>query len=169
MFDLTAVLPQLLPSAIAWAEARSEEVRQSGRPLDAVGLAVAASFGVHAPERIRVLVVAQLPLPEVPALRDAALQTGLLGPGTIGLPLGYGIYLVAGYESPRLLSHECRHVHQYEAAGRIGVFLPVYLKQIVDSHTTMRRTRSTLARGSGADFSLRRVMGENTLITSPSA
>jgi hypothetical protein len=132
MFDLAVVLPQLLPSAIAWAEARSEEVLQSGRPLNAMDLAVAKSVGVAAPERVRVLVATQLPLPEDPALREAALQTGLLGPGMIGLTLGYGIYLVAGYESPRLLSHECRHVHQYEAAGGIAAFLPVYLRQIVD-------------------------------------
>jgi hypothetical protein len=31
---------------------------------------------------------------------------------------------------PRLLSHECRHVHQYEAHGSIAAFLPVYLEQI---------------------------------------
>jgi hypothetical protein len=132
MFDLAAVLSQLLPSAIAWAQARSDEVLLSGRPLDAMDLAVAKSVGVAAPERIRLLAVPQLPLPEEPSLREAALQTGLLGPGMIGLTLGYGIYLVAGYEGPRLLSHECRHVHQYEVAGGIAAFLPVYLRQIVD-------------------------------------
>jgi hypothetical protein len=32
--------------------------------------------------------------------------------------------------SASLLSHECRHVYQYEAAGSIAAFLPVYLQQI---------------------------------------
>jgi hypothetical protein len=104
-----------LPSAIAWAQTRPEEVLQSGRPLDAAGLAVAKSVGVAAPEP-----ATRLPLLKDPTLREAAVQTGLLGPGMIGLTLGFAIYVVSGYESIRLLSHECRHVHQYEVAGSIA-------------------------------------------------
>jgi len=63
-------------------------------------------------------------------LRQAALQTGLLGPGMIGLTLGYSIFVVRGYMEFRLLSHECRHVYQYETYGSIAAFLPVYLEQI---------------------------------------
>jgi hypothetical protein len=36
-----------------------------------------------------------------------------------------------GQGSNRLISHECRHVHQYEVAGSIAGFLPLYLQQIV--------------------------------------
>ncbi len=32
--------------------------------------------------------------------------------------------------NPRLLRHEFRHVHQYEKAGSISAFLPIYLGQI---------------------------------------
>ena len=63
-------------------------------------------------------------------LRQVALETGLLGPGSIGLTLGHSIFIVRGHMSPRLLSHECRHVHQYEIYGSIAAFLPVYLEQI---------------------------------------
>lgn len=35
-------------------------------------------------------------------------------------------------ESVRLVTHELRHVHQYETAGSIAAFLPVYLQQILD-------------------------------------
>ena len=48
----------------------------------------------------------------------------------VGLTLGYSIFIVRGHMSPRLLSHECRHVYQYETAGSISAFLPVYLQQI---------------------------------------
>ena len=82
------------------------------------------------PEKIRLSFVAQLPLPSDPMLRQAALQTGLLGPNMIGLTLGYGIYICHGHNSSRLLSHECRHVHQYEQAGSIAAYLPKYLQQI---------------------------------------
>ena len=50
----------------------------------------------------------------------------------IGLTLGYAVLICRGHESrPRLLSHEFRHVYQYEAAGSIAAFLPAYLEQIV--------------------------------------
>jgi hypothetical protein len=47
-----------------------------------------------------------------------------------GVTFGYGIYICDGQVSNRLISHECRHVYQYEAAGSIAAFLPIYLHQI---------------------------------------
>jgi hypothetical protein len=41
-FNLVSVLPQLLPSAIAWAEEQSERTQQTGQPLETKGLALAA-------------------------------------------------------------------------------------------------------------------------------
>ena len=130
--DLRALLPQLLPDAIAWAEMQAREAEIVGRPLDSAGLAVARAVGVRYPEKIRLAAVSALPLPEEPMLRAAALQTGLLGPGMAGLTLGYSILICEGHFSIRMLSHECRHVHQYEEQGSIAKFLPIYLQQIVD-------------------------------------
>ena len=130
-FDLAAALPALTPRAIAWAEQRASEVAASGDPLSSQDLAIARQVGVLKPEKIRVAVVARLPLPTDPMLRQAALQTGLLGPNMIGLTLGYAIYICNGHNSTRLLSHECRHVHQYEQAGSIAAYLPSYLQQVV--------------------------------------
>ncbi len=129
-FDLISVLPQLLPSAVAWVEAQSRRASETGHPLNATGLALAKRVGVQHPELIRTQLVDALPLPDELALRQAALATGLLGPGMVGLSLGYSIFIVRGHVSPRLLSHECRHVYQYETAGSIAAFLPVYLQQI---------------------------------------
>jgi hypothetical protein len=50
-----------------------------------------------------------------------------------GLTLGHSIFIVRGQKTSRLLSHECRHVHQYEAYGSIAAFLPPYLRQIVEA------------------------------------
>ena len=129
-FNLAAVLPQLLPRAIDWAEERSNEILSTGMALPKAGLELARVVGVSRPEQIRVSSVSGLPLPDDPELRHAALQTGLLGPGMVGLTLGYGIYICHGHETYRLLSHECRHVHQYEVAGSIKSYLPGYLEQI---------------------------------------
>jgi hypothetical protein len=131
MADLAAELPRLLPMAISWAEARAAEARLAGTPLDAKGVRLARAVGVCHPERVRVAEVAALPVPSEAELRSAALRAGLLGAGSIGLTLGYAIYVVKGQLSNRLLSHECRHVYQYEMAGSIAAFLPVYLQQVV--------------------------------------
>ena len=129
-FNLLSALPQLLPSAIAWAEAESHHARETGNPLDPAGLALARRVGVQCPELIRTQLVDVFPQPDEPTLRQAAQATGLLGVGTIGLTMGYAILILRGHMSSRLLSHECRHVYQYEAAGSIAAFLPVYLQQI---------------------------------------
>ena len=130
-FDLSAALPKLVPKAIAWAEAQSLSILELGQPLNEVMLSVARSVGVTRAELIRVAEVPSLPLPEDPELKQAALGAGLLGPGMVGITLGYGVYVCHGHVNVRLLSHEFRHVHQYEKAGSIALFLPVYLQQIV--------------------------------------
>ena len=131
-FDLRAVLPLLVPKAIAWAKEREAEILSAGQTLNAEGLSIARKVGVTAPERIRVTIVDKLPLPPDPQLQQAALATGLLGPNMIGLTLGYGIYICNRHNSARLLSHECRHVYQYEQAGSIALYLPKYLQQIAE-------------------------------------
>lgn len=130
-FDLRAALPLLISKAIAWAEVQSSQMAKTGKPLNDVLNSVAKSIGVLRPDLIRIVEVPRLPLPHDPDLRQAAQATGLLGPNMVGLTLGYGIYICHGYGTVRLLSHEFRHVYQYEQAGSIAAFLPIYLQQIV--------------------------------------
>jgi len=135
------VTPLLIQKAIAWAEAQYAAIAQTGLPLDDAQLAMAASVGVQHPDRIRIAEVQRFPVPDDPALKQTAFDTGLLGPDTLGLTLGYGVYVRQGYigqghirqgfSSNRLLSHEFRHVYQYEQAGSISAFLLEYLQQIV--------------------------------------
>ena len=130
--DLADLLPALLPRAIAWAEALSRAILQSGAPLTSADLALARSVGVGNPENIRLSVVDRIPVPEDAQLRLAALEAGLLAPDTLGLTLGYAVLVRRGHEArPRLLSHEFRHVYQYERAGTIASFLSMYLREIV--------------------------------------
>lgn len=129
--DLQAALPLLLPKTIAWVEEQARQVASSGRALTKHEWELARGVGVAQPERIRVALVDTLPLPEDPTLLAAALQAGLLGPGMVGLTLGHSVFICKGHETLRLLSHEFRHVHQYEQAGSIAAFLPPYLQQVV--------------------------------------
>lgn len=73
-----------------------------------------------------------MPVPGDRALQSAAIEAGLLGPDAVGLTLGYAIFVRCGYQTRRLLSHELRHVHQYEQYGSVAAFLPVYLRQVIE-------------------------------------
>jgi hypothetical protein len=130
IYDLAAVLPKLLPQAVKWVELRSSQILSSGQPLTSAGITVARAVGVLHPDRIRVELVESLPLPDDQILQDVALQTGLLGPDMAGVTFGYGIYFCTDHVTNGLLAHECRHVFQYEDAGSISAFLPVYLQEI---------------------------------------
>ena len=125
------MLPTLIPLAVEWAERVSAQAGATGTPLTAEEAEVARRVGVSAPEDVRIAVAEQLPFPEHPLLREAAIQVGLLGPHMAGLTLGHAVFVRTGQASLRLLSHELRHVAQYEAAGSIREFLPGYLAQIV--------------------------------------
>ena len=131
MIDLKESLPRLLPAAIAWAEGIASFVQRRGQPLTRSEASDAKAVGVSQPGRIRVLEVDELPLPADPELCDSALQAGLLGPDIVGFTLGYSILVCRGHKSRSVMSHECRHVAQYEQSGSIAEFLPVYLASIV--------------------------------------
>jgi hypothetical protein len=132
MNGLREALPDLVPPAVEWAERISAAAALTGVPLNAAVQELARRVGVVRPENVRVSEAAELPFPEHPMLQAAATQTGLLGPHMSGLTLGYTVFVRTGHLNARLLSHELRHVAQYEAAGSIGAFLPVYLGQIVE-------------------------------------
>lgn len=130
MIDLAEILPSALPAAVAWAEAEAARGIAQGAPLTPAQADDARTVGVARPEQIRVVTVERMPFPETPSLAAIARDTGLLSPGTIGLTLGHAVYVLRGQDTRRLLTHEFRHVHQYEAAGSIGAFLARYLQEI---------------------------------------
>lgn len=127
-------LPTLLPKAIAWAEGESEQVLKHGQALVQRDIQLAVRAGVAHPERVRIAVVPQMPWPGDEELRAAGEETGLFSPTIIGLTMGHGILLIEGRFNRRMIAHELRHVHQYEAAGSIANFLPLYLLEVA-THT----------------------------------
>lgn len=129
--DLLNQLAELLPAAIAWAEREAAGGAKVGRALTQAEVDLARRVGVEHPERVRVVDVPDLPTPDTPELRAAAAQVGMFGPWMAGLTLGHTVFLRRGDESVRLLSHELRHVHQYEQGGSIADFLPGYLLQVI--------------------------------------
>jgi hypothetical protein len=122
----------LLSLACAWAEEQEQLILGKGVGLTDGQLADARSIGVTAPERVRLLQVEEIPLPEHPGLRAAARETGLLSPGTAGLTLRYGIYIRSPFwEARELIVHELVHCRQYEQLGGLEPFLNKYLWECV--------------------------------------
>jgi hypothetical protein len=124
-------LHTLLPRAVAWAEQHSERIRRFGEPLTDDELGLASRMGVANPGLIRVLTVEEVPRPEDPVLLAFAESIGFLDQEPNGLTLGHGIFIRSGTRANRLISHECRHVFQYEQLRSIENFLRAYLSQVV--------------------------------------
>jgi uncharacterized protein DUF4157 len=129
---LAAQLPMLAPRAVAWAEQLAKGAAHEGAPLSPALKALARRAGVRDPDRVRLVVLDQIPLPEEPLLKAAALKVGLSSSDAAGMTLGPAVFLRRGYEKDvRVLSHELRHVAQYEACGGIAGFLAVHLADLV--------------------------------------
>ncbi len=123
--------PAFFPHVVAWAEAQATEAAAKGSPLDEEGLALARKVGVEHPERIRVRILDELPIPDHPLLVKINETLRLISPQMGGLSLGHNVIIRNGCASPFLMAHEFRHVHQYEEAGSIAAFLSTYLHQIL--------------------------------------
>lgn len=126
------LLKSLLPLITVWAETVRFFLPHCGRRLVSWELEIARKVGVRHPERIKLIMVDELPFPDHPRIRELAGQYGLGGPGMRGLTLGYGVFILEGHYSVRILSHECRHVAQYEEAGSVGRLLNRYLAEVME-------------------------------------
>jgi hypothetical protein len=93
-------LARLLPLAQRWAEEQAAGILRAGRPLTANEVSLATRVGVRRPERVRIDVVDRIPVPSEPSLKAACEELDILGPDTLALTLGYGVFLrteVAAY------------------------------------------------------------------------
>ena len=126
--NIESQLPSLAPRAVAWAQKMEADSLRNGAPLSPAVIRLARELGVRDVARVRLVVVDRVPMPEEGMLRAAALQVGLSQETASGMTLGYAIYARRGEENDvRLLSHELRHVAQYEQAGGIAAFLSKHL------------------------------------------
>ena len=120
----------LIPRIIHWAKAQAAAGAATGIPLDEAGLTLAHKVGVAQPERVRVVTVDLLPMPEDLVILKANETVGLMDPRMDGLTLDHTLFLRQACIQPLLLAHELRHVHQVEVAGSLEAFLVEYMGQI---------------------------------------
>lgn len=123
---------RLIPLACDWAREQESIILREGVPLTPEQVADAERVGVNHPERVRLLSVHAVPPEETPLLRVAADQLGLFTPPSIGLALGYGIFVRTDHwKDRRLLVHELTHTAQCERLGGVERFLAAYIDECI--------------------------------------
>lgn len=124
-------LPVLLPHAVEWIALLERQALRLGQPLSAAGQADARLLGVRAPERVRVLALAQVPQPAPGRLRELVQSAGLLALMAEGFTAGHGILVRPERAGDRgFLAHRLARVAQYERHGLEG-FLKRYLARLL--------------------------------------
>lgn len=131
MFDLNQFV-NLIPKAVLWAKEQEQKILMEGTSLSDSQIEDAKIIPVKYPERVRLLRVNQIPLPEDPELKLAAQAIQLIIPNTRGLTLQYGIFIRSDYWNNReLIVHELIHTSQYERLGGIQQFLNQYVTECI--------------------------------------
>ena len=123
----------ILPLAVKWAEAKEKVILELGTALSPQFIQDAKSVGVKYLERVRIYKVPQIPIPKHPILKAAVETTQLISPATIGMSLGYGIFIHSNFSNDRYtIIHELVHTMQCEKLGGLYSFLKKYLWECVE-------------------------------------
>jgi hypothetical protein len=123
----------ILPLAVEWAEAKKKVILEHGIALSPQYMGDARSVGVKYREQVRIYEVPQIPIAKHPILRAAAEATRLISPATIGISLGYGIFIHNNFSNDRYtIVHELVHIMQYEKFGGLYPFLEKYLWECIE-------------------------------------
>jgi hypothetical protein len=119
---------QLLPLAYQWAKTQEQFVLTHGVPLGPQHMADARLAGVRDCERIRVLVVDRIPLPEGGELAEAARRTRIITADTRCVGFGHAIIIRAeAWGDRELFVHNLVHVAQCERSGGLEQWVQQYL------------------------------------------
>ena len=118
----------LLPLAYQWAKAQEDFVLTHGAQLSPRHADDAQRAGVQDCDRIRVLVVDRIPLPDDPELAEAARRIGILPHETRCVGFGHALIIRADSWGDReLLLHNLVHIAQCERSGGLEHWIEQYL------------------------------------------
>lgn len=141
MIDQTS-FEQLLPLAYQWTKAQEELVLAHGTALSPQHMADARLAGVRDCERIRILVVDRIPLPEGGELAEAARRARIITEDTRCVGFGHAIIIRAeAWGDRELLLHNLVHIAQCERSGGLEQWVKQYL---VDRQNSASFTISSL-------------------------
>ncbi len=131
-----ATFDQLLPFAYQWAKAQEDYVLAHGTALSPQLMADARLAGVQDCERIRILIVDRIPLPEGGELAEAARRTRIITEDTRCVSVGHAVIIRAEAWCDReLLLHNLVHIAQCERSGGLEPWVRQYLADRQNSAT----------------------------------
>ena len=138
--EIQEKLDQLAPLALRWVNDVEIKLIDSGRPLSEDEVAIAKSVGVRSPERVRVVVLSEFPLPKNEVLLAEATRYGLGSNAEGGRTMGYVILLKERFAKTRwIMAHELVHVAQQEKMGRES-----FLRRLMVEYELMGYRRAPL-------------------------
>ncbi len=127
------LLPAFVAIAARWVESHERKILRHGVPLSPESLADAVHMGVAEPEKIRLMRVDAIPILNGRLVKLLASRIPEISANTVGLTLGYGIYIRSPWWGDRhLIAHECVHTGQYERCGSAAAFLSAYFTQCIE-------------------------------------
>ncbi|MGA8516419.1 MAG: hypothetical protein WB821_16775 [Burkholderiaceae bacterium] len=101
----------MLPKAFAWYEKSEGKLLTQGRPLSQIETRTAIALGAAHPERVRVVVLRNFPMPTKPILLNEAKRFGFGSRFEIGRTMGYAILIKPqGARDPTVVAHALVHV-----------------------------------------------------------
>jgi hypothetical protein len=119
----------LLPVAYQWASGQEQFILATGTSLGRQQMADARRVGVQDCERVKVLVVDRISLPDNKELADAARCMQIITNASRGVAIGHGIIIRADCWGDReLLVHQLVHVAQCERSGGLEQWVRQYLR-----------------------------------------
>ena len=119
---------RLAPLAFQWAGTQEAYVLKHGVPLTGRQRADAERVGVQQIDRVRILVVARIPMPEDRELAEAAQLAQIITDACRAVAIGHAIIVRAdSWHNRELLIHQLVHVAQCERSGSLESFVREYL------------------------------------------
>ena|ERR1035437_884011 len=127
-------LKAILPFVVKWAKDHEKRILREGKPLREREREDALSVGVKEVDKVKILEVEEIPLPENPIVRMAMERTGFTGIDFVGISFNKGIYIKKGERYRRsLMVHELCHTAQAERLGGTEEFIKEYAKEVVET------------------------------------
>ena len=121
-------LSRLAPLARDWALEQEAFILKLGAPLTASQTADAQRAGVKDSDRVRLLPVDRIPMPDDLELAEAARRAQIITEASPAVTIGHGIMIRADrWHDRELLLHQFVHVAQCERCGNLESFVEQYL------------------------------------------
>jgi hypothetical protein len=118
---VVAWVDRIYPGVISWFSQNEVSMLAQGRVLTPKESNAAVRAGVKSPEKIRVVLLKNFPMPQDTATRDELVALGVGSNEAVGRVMGYAVLLKPeSANDTETMSHEFVHIAQQERLGRNG-------------------------------------------------